>query len=1163
MRHDLTALREKVESENACTLPGCTIKYDSFLSVMWRAVSRGYVRDHHAAFVADGLRNGFGLGLCREQLSGLGKREFRNYPTAYERKVEVSASIQSRVKKQKTLCLGLWANVRADLAALFGDYFIFPMGAVPKPHDPSVFRPTSDHTKTGLNALTVLGILAHSLNVYPEVAWLLKQNYFMYVSDVEDAFMIIPLAPWLWPFFLFRFFEDADAPAESLFVHLFGDFGTRGMPGTFKLFLVDVVVQMARSELILTLPMTIFVDDAGLFSEDVAALDAEMPRFQGWSWDVCGVGWKAAKDRAGAQLQHYVGFWWDSRTLTRSLDESKVLAYLDMLLWAASASWLTLRDRKKIAGRMERAVMTFPPGARCLLVNCYALMCGLVLSWQKRRTTKAERGDYRLVHDLLQLNLGKGYYSYDLFRRIGGMLSDASKSRRYTGGGWATSDGEADYFKYGSSASRHPIDELEGDTVLKGLIHNAPKWRRCIVPSGIDNSAFEQSAEKGRSKAARLNDILRGCFTIQIKYEFILEPYWLSSEDNYLTDDLSRGRPGAFFARLAGSGFLEVPIDQVRLHPEVGRVCTLGDGQNGSSMHALRQVLKTYNSNYTTDGPNRGVGVGGDAQLLSVAYPTCSIMDGLPLECVDRFDEVMDNRLAPSSRDKMMSGFNRWQRFSLEHGWSPFIESGDGRRGGRIAAWVLEMVDDTELTFQSICSYIWGVRTWHVCQHQADPIHGVMHWREFIRGVAALTAVVGEPRKQVPLETVRAILASLDPNAFEDAQLGLMMLVLLFTFSRTECPCPKTWTGRDSFDPKQHWTTKDFRLARGPSGKWVLWVRFKGIKQDPRIERGSAKHAVDWLPFDAGDSADGRGRDWVPIGDVPDDPLFSVAFWYQSFVRALARDRRPDDPMFWARDRTRPYTYRCLLADFKAALERVGGDGSLGPHGMRVLGYNLSKRGNGVELTVAHGGWMSEGHSRYERFSQVAVLNIPAGMLGVPSAFGSPDQSREVSRRRAARGVSGMAASVGERAESDGYDAASDSDDEQGPQQELQLTGAAHGAPPEYVQVRREYPSGVRVEWRAPDGTMLPSKPRAWAHYTSIMRASDEPDGASDGDSEHGSFSGRESFSERRGARTTPDSSYRRSRTVHGLSPQSPSEIVPEHERPPVRRPAPASRVRA
>ena len=48
------------------------------------------------------------------------------------------------------------------------------------------------------------------------------------------------------------------------YVHLFGDFGNRGLPGTFKIFLVDVVVQMARSELVLTLPLAIYVDDSGL-----------------------------------------------------------------------------------------------------------------------------------------------------------------------------------------------------------------------------------------------------------------------------------------------------------------------------------------------------------------------------------------------------------------------------------------------------------------------------------------------------------------------------------------------------------------------------------------------------------------------------------------------------------------------------------------------------------------------------------------------------------------------------------------------------------------------------------------------------------------------------------------------------------------------------------
>ena len=207
------------------------------------------------------------------------------------------------------------------------------------------------------------------------------------------------------------------------------------MPGTFKIFLVDVVVQMARSEFILSLPLTVFVDDAGLFGPESAALDEEMSAFQAWSWEVCGVPWKAAKDRASAQLQYYIGFWWDSKTLTRSLDETKLLAYLDVLLWASKATWLTLRDRKKLAGRMERAIMTFPPGARCLLVNCYAMMHGLTLPWQRRRTSKAERQDYLFVHDLLKLCKGMGYYSYDLFRRIGACCSDASKSRTYTGGG--------------------------------------------------------------------------------------------------------------------------------------------------------------------------------------------------------------------------------------------------------------------------------------------------------------------------------------------------------------------------------------------------------------------------------------------------------------------------------------------------------------------------------------------------------------------------------------------------------------------------------------------------------------------------------------------------------------------------------------------------------
>ena len=50
-------------------------------------------------------------------------------------------------------------------------------------------------------------------------------------------------------------------------------------------------------------------------------------------------------------------------------------------------------------------------------------------------------------------------------------------------------------------------------------------------------------------------------------------------------------------------------------------------------------------------------------------------------------------------------------------------------------------------------------------------------------------------------------------------------------------------------------------------------------------------------------------------------------------------------------------------------------------HSLRVLGYNLSKRAVGDQLTVAHGGWSSDAHERYERFALAQVLALPRGML--------------------------------------------------------------------------------------------------------------------------------------------------------------------------------------
>ena len=149
-----------------------------------------------------------------------------------------------------------------------------------------------------------MSFLKHSLDTYNQIAWFLQLDYFMRVSDVDAVFPLLPLHPDVWPFFMFRFYAGS-SDVLSLFMHVCGDFGAAGMPGTFKIFFADVVQGMARSVQVLTLPMPIYVDDCTLIGDDPQHVDAEMVAFHEWAWRVCGV---AIKDRLAAREQLALGF---------------------------------------------------------------------------------------------------------------------------------------------------------------------------------------------------------------------------------------------------------------------------------------------------------------------------------------------------------------------------------------------------------------------------------------------------------------------------------------------------------------------------------------------------------------------------------------------------------------------------------------------------------------------------------------------------------------------------------------------------------------------------------------------------------------------------------------------------------------------------------------
>ena len=120
-----------------------------------------------------------------------------------------------------------------------------------------------------------------------------------------------------------------------------------------------------------------------------------------------GVLFKWLKDRLAARRQLMLGFWWDSIARTRTLEERRFTQYMEMLVEFGSSRSLSLKQRQVVIGRMTRAMMTLPDGAKCLMGEMLRLARGLKLPWQMRRTTRRERLDYKALHSYLEQNMGK------------------------------------------------------------------------------------------------------------------------------------------------------------------------------------------------------------------------------------------------------------------------------------------------------------------------------------------------------------------------------------------------------------------------------------------------------------------------------------------------------------------------------------------------------------------------------------------------------------------------------------------------------------------------------------------------------------------------------------------------------------------------------------
>eukprot|EP00965_Chrysotila_dentata_P063717 2111452-Pleurochrysis_carterae.AAC.1 len=213
-----------------------------------------------AHVVHRGLLRGFDLAIDVSRLRG--RMHFRNYRSALSNRAAVSKAFRKRLRSGKTIYLGTYESGNSHLLP-WDTFRIVPMGAVEKPLEPNEVRVTCDHIRSGDNAATELGGLAHYVTSCDDVFRFLEKGCYLRVSDLEGAFPLLPLAPEVWPYFMFHWWDledrdDADSAAWKPYMHVFADFGAAGAPGrTWNRFFVEVLLGIARSENVLTLPMAV------------------------------------------------------------------------------------------------------------------------------------------------------------------------------------------------------------------------------------------------------------------------------------------------------------------------------------------------------------------------------------------------------------------------------------------------------------------------------------------------------------------------------------------------------------------------------------------------------------------------------------------------------------------------------------------------------------------------------------------------------------------------------------------------------------------------------------------------------------------------------------------------------------------------------------------
>lgn len=497
---------------------------------LWNCLD-GY---HNRAFIADGFRRGFFIGMPHNNNVPVNNYSNANPKPAKNRQVMID---KLNVELKAGRILGPYCKSPIPFAT-FSPLYVIPKST------PGKFRLIHDLSKPAscsVNSNIPESLKSVQYSTVIEVAEFLATTseedgsmWYMAKVDLQDAYRNVPINKEDWRY-LGMIFEDKllidtclpmglstscrifDSISKSLaWVH------TKRNPQSKIFSYLDDFLILARTE-----------------SDCKRALDSflDLLKFLGFPIST-------QKTVEPSTSVEFLGLGLNSENLSFYVPESKRIKISDDITSFLAKSSHRVHRIQKLVGKLTFLCTTFLPG-KALLAGLYRNLAGILSSngWAQRRINTAVRNDLSTWLSFLSQTAGKPFKF--IFPQISDfedvMYTDASGSVGFggvLGKEWFQADWSDDWWH------QKNIALLELVPVYIGVVLCHEKLSNKTLAVFTDNNALVAMIQTFYSRDKGINNLLKALALFTMKKNIVIKTQHVKGKHNIVADKLSRGVPG-------------------------------------------------------------------------------------------------------------------------------------------------------------------------------------------------------------------------------------------------------------------------------------------------------------------------------------------------------------------------------------------------------------------------------------------------------------------------------------------------------------------------------------------------------------------------------------------------------------------------------------------